>query len=280
VLMIWRQWGRELVLISQHDHSRLSGEMARRVGNGMFAPPSPFESVVLAIADHDCGWAEQDLQPAIDLRGQPTHVFEADVLTSIAAWEKSVEQVAARDLYAGLLVSLHTMALAGHAAARQPEPDDEFARQRVFRVRRFMHRQIEVQEDLRRRLDMRTDLPLRGGLAEQGRAAEEDLLRANFFLLELLDQLSLNLCFGRLVFHRIEMLYPRPGEGPMSARLGGDVESGMTLDPWPFNCERLELDVPARRIGAGPYRDVATLWTACENGASCTVRVVLRPNGS
>lgn len=278
--MIWRQRGRELVLITQHDHSRLSGEMARRLGNGLFAPPSPFESVVHAIAEHDCGWAEEDREPAIDPQGLPTHVFEADVLTSMGAWEKSVERVAAQDPYAGLLVSLHTMALANHAAARQAEPEDEFARQRVFRVRRFVHRQIEVQEDLRRRLEMRTDLPLRGGLAEQGRAAEEDLLRTNFFLLEFLDQLSLDLCFGRLVFQRVEMLYPRPGEGPMSARIGGDADDGMTLDPWPFNCQRLELDVPARRIGAGPYRDVATLWTTCEAGAACTVRVVLKPAGS
>ena len=278
--MIWRQRGRELVLISQHDHSRLSGELARRLGNALFVPPSPFEPVVHAIAEHDCGWAEEDGRPAIDLRGQPTHVFEADVLTSIGAWEKSVEQVTAHDPYAGLLVSLHTMALANHAAARQPDPEDEFARQRVFRVRRFVHRQIELQEDLRRRLDMRTDLPLRGGLAEQGRAAEEDLLRTNFFLLEFLDQLSLDLCFGRLVFQRIEMLYPRAGEGPMSARIGGDADAGITLSPWPFNSPRLELDIPARKIGAGPYRDVATLWNTCESAAPCSLRVVLRPAGS
>jgi hypothetical protein len=278
--MIWQQQGRELVLISQHDHSRLSGEMARKVGNALFAPPSPFETVVHAIAEHDCGWVEEDKRPAIDLRGQPTHVFEADVLTSMSAWEKSVERVAAHDPYAGLLVSLHTMALANHAAARQPEPEDEFARQRVFRIRRFVHRQIEVQEQLRGRLDMRTDLPLRGGLAEQGRAAEEDLLRTNFFLLEFMDQVSLNLCFGRLVFQRVEMLYPRAGEGPLSARIGGDADRGMTLNPWPFNSPHLELEVPARRIPAGPYRDAETLWSSCDSGAACTVRVVLLPAGS
>jgi hypothetical protein len=279
--MICRPLGREeLILISQHDHSRLSGEMARRLGNALFAPPSPFETVVYAIAEHDCGWTENDRHPAIDLRGQPTHVFEADVLSWMSAWEKSVDQTAAHNPYAGMLVSLHTMALANHAAARQPEPEDEFARQRVFRIRRFVHRQIEVQEQLRQRLDMRTDLPLRGGLAEQGRAAEEDLLRANFFLLEFLDQLSLNLCFGRLVFQRIEMLYPRPGESPMSARIGGDGESGMTLNPWPFNSPSFELDIPARKIAAVPYRDREILRTACENGTACTVRVVLRPAGS
>ena len=278
--MIWQQQGRDVVLISQNDHAELAGILARKVGNGLFAPPSPFESVVSAIGEHDCGWAEADQRPEIDSQGLPSHVFEVDILTAIAAWERSVQTVLAGDAYAGLLVSLHTMSLANHAAAKQPPPEDELARQRVFRVRRFVHQQIEIQEQIRRRLEMRTDLPLRGGLAEEGRSPHEDLLRANFFLLEFLDQISLNLCFGRLVFQRIEMLYPRPGEGPTAARIGGDAQSGMTLSPWPFNCEKLELDIPAQRIGPGPYRSQAALCDACENAAKDLVRVVLRPAGS
>jgi Protein of unknown function (DUF3891) len=278
--MIWRQQGRDVVLILQNDHAQVSGILARKVGNALFAPPSPFESVVRAISKHDCGWAEADQRPEIDSQGLPGHVFEVDILTAIAAWERSVQTVSAGDAYGGLLVSLHTMSLANHAAAKQPPPEDELARQGVFRVRRFVHQQIEIQEQIRGRLEMRTDLPLRGGLAEEGRSPEEDLLRANFFLLEFLDQVSLNLCFGRLVFQRIEMLYPRPGEGAMAARIGGDAQSGMTLNPWPFNCEKLELDIPARRIGPGPYRSQAMLRDACEKAAKDLVRVVLRPAGS
>jgi len=278
--MIWQQQGRDVVLISQNDHAELAGILARKVGNGLFAPPSPFESVVGAIGEHDCGWAEADQRPEIDSQGLPSHVFEVDILTAIAAWERSVQTVLAGDAHAGLLVSLHTMSLANHAAAKQPPPEDELTRQRVFRVRRFVHQQIEIQEQIRRRLEMRTDLPLRGGLAEEGRSPHEDLLRANFFLLEFLDQISLNLCFGRLVFQRIEMLYPRASEGSVAARIGGDVQSGMTLNLWPFNCEKLELDIPARRIGPGPYRSHATLRAACENAAKDSVRVVLRPAGS
>jgi hypothetical protein len=126
---------------------------------------------------------------------------------------------------------------------------------------------------------MRTDLPLRGGLAEQGRAAEEDLLRANFFLLEFLDQLSLDLCFGRLVFQRMEMLYPRPGESPVSARFGLAEDGSMRVNPWPFNCERLELDVPARRLSGERYHDEESLRLACESAESCNVRVVMQPGG-
>jgi len=278
--MICRPAGEEWLLISQHDHSRLSGELARKVGNAMFAPPSPFGSVVHAIAEHDCGWEEIDQRPDLNDHDQPAHVFESEVLTSLTAWQNSVDQVTAHDPYAGLLVSLHGMALANRAATRQPEAEDEFTRQRAFRIRRFVHRQIEVQEQLRSALGMRTDLPLRSGLAEQGRADDEDLLRTNFFLLEFLDQLSLDLCFDSLKFQRIEIIYPRAGEGPISARISSDPGGAMKLNPWPFNVASLELDLPARRIPSGPYRDAEALRSACENGKQCIVRVVLQPAGS
>jgi len=54
----------------------------------------------------------------------------------------------------------------------------------------------------------------------------------------------------------------------------------MKLNPWPFNCSSLELDVPGRRIAAGPYRNPETLLMACDSGAACNVRVVLRPAAS
>jgi hypothetical protein len=172
---------------------------------------------------------------------------------------------------------MHGMALAARYAAREPEALDENSRQVAFRVRRFIHRQIELQELLRRRLEMSVDQPLRGGLAETGRSPEEDLLRANFFLLEFLDQLSLNLCFDRLVFERIEMVYPRAGEMPLSVRVFRNAGGTMRLDPWPFNEERLELTIPAKKIGAGPYRDVERLKSECDGAERLTVRVVLRP---
>ena len=54
----------------------------------------------------------------------------------------------------------------------------------------------------------------------------------------------------------------------------------MKLHPWPFNSPRVELEVPGRRIAAGPYRSAEALLIACDAGAACSVRVVLRPGGS
>jgi hypothetical protein len=254
--------------------------MAKLLGNALFAPPTPFDSVVHAIAEHDCGWQQADRHPTLNNRGQPVHVFESDVLGSMESWQASVDANAKVDPYAGLLVSLHGMSLANHAAASLAGTEDDDSRQRAFRIRRFVHRQIEIQEQLRATLGMKTDEPLRGGLAEQGRADDEDLLRTNFFLLRFLDQLSLNMCFDRLMFARIEMIYPRTGENPVSARVGIESPGVLTLSPWPFNAERLELEVPARRMSAGPYRDLTRLRDAFEAAPTCRVRLALVPAGS
>ncbi len=275
VLMIRRETGGSLMLIGQHDHSRLCGEMARQMGNGLFSSPLPFDATITAIAEHDCGWVAPDRQPELNQRGWPAHVFETDIAFSLEAWGASVDQVIGRHPYAGLLVSLHAMALANHASLRQPEGADEFSRQQAFRLRRFVHRQIELQESLRIQLGMRTDLPLHGGLAEQGRSPEEDLLRINFFLLEFLDQLSLNLCFDQLVFGRIETVYPRPGDAPISVRISREAGGAMRVDPWPFNCQRLELTVPARCIKAHAYHDAEALKAACDAAELFNARVTL-----
>jgi Protein of unknown function (DUF3891) len=273
--MIRRDAGESLLLIGQHDHSRICGEMAQRIGNALFSPPMPLEPVTLAIAEHDCGWGAQDQRPRLNQRHWPAHVFEADIAVAVQSWGSSVDQVSTRHPYAGLLVSLHAMALANRASLRQPEGPDEFSRQQAFHLRRFVHRQIELQESLRTDLGLRTDAPLRGGLAEQGRSPEEDMLRANYFLLEFLDQVSLNVCFDQPVFGRIETVYPRPGEGPISMRLGREPDGAARLDPWPFNARRLELSVPARRIKAIAYRDAEDLKSACDAAESFDVRVTL-----
>jgi hypothetical protein len=264
------------LLINQYDHSLLSGELARRIGNGLFAPPTPFEPACLAIAEHDCGWAGIDVRPDLNAQGLPAHVFEGDTQTSLAAWQASVDIVADQDAYAGLLVSLHSMALANFAMSRETPAVDEVARQKAFRMRKFVHGQIELQEKLRRNLDMHVDLPLRGGLAEEGRSPDEDLLRCNFFLMQFLDQISLDLCFDRLMFSRIDTVYPRAGEGPIAARIARDDDATMKLDPWPFNEELLEFTVPAREIAAGPYANSQALHAACAAAQPCEVRVVLQ----
>jgi hypothetical protein len=259
IAMIRREKGDEFVLITQHDHALLAAKLARHVGNAQFVPPSPFDSVVMAIGQHDCGWPIHDDHPTINSSGQPRHVFESDCDIALKVWPASVDRVAAQDPYAGLLVSLHSMALATYAVAHQGDELSEKSRLELFRFNRFLHLQIEKQEAIRISLAMRTDMPLRGGLANPGRANDEDLLLYNFHLLQFLDQLSLNLCFDRMVFGTARPVLPKPGIEPVEIRIDRERENVMRVDPWPFDVERIDLQITARRIPARVYANDADL---------------------
>lgn len=260
--MIRRDGPNQIFLIRQHDHAQLAGKLVFHLGNAAFAPPIPLASVALAVAEHDCGWRELDEHPVLNANGLPSHVFEIDHPTALNAWSKSVNRVSELDPYAGLLTSLHVMSLAVHTAVHLPNLPSDASRHDHFKIQQFLHRQIETQESLRRKLGMRTDLPLRGGLAEMGRSDNEDMLQINFHLLQLLDQVSLVLCFDRLVFDRVDKVMPKARAAPTTVRIERHSDGIVALKPWPFDCEKIDLQIPARPMPPGPYHNIEDMFAA------------------
>lgn len=254
--MIRHRRGNEFLLIGQHDHALLSGQFATRIGNAHFAAPSPCGEVVEGIASHDCGWPVHDDEPTLNRRGEPLHVLESPMAIAIRAWSESARRAAEGDPYAALLVSLHVMALSFIAQTNDPAPHERYQDAKdLFDLNKFQHRQAEHQEVLRRRLGLRTDVPLNKGLAKPGVDPAEDLLLFNYGLLKTCDRLSLDLCCSEPLFETIEEVYPRPGAAPVTLRLGHVGEGSMTIDPWPFDAGPLEHEVPCRRVPARRYVD-------------------------
>ena len=110
--MIRHTQGDAFLLITQHDHALLSGKFAERVGNAMFAPPSPFQAVVdgdraarLRLAD------ARRRAPTLNGKGVPLHVLESPMAIATQVWPESARRAAAKEPYTGLLVSLHVTAL-------------------------------------------------------------------------------------------------------------------------------------------------------------------------
>jgi hypothetical protein len=271
--MIRKAHQNELLIITQNDHAELAGQLVKHIGNGLFAAPVPLASVSLAVAEHDRGWIRQDAAPQFNPERLPAHVFEIDHAISLAAWTESVNLSAAKDPYAALLISLHSMRLAAHVANRLSPKQDQASRIQAFKVQQFLHLQIEIQENLRRRLGLRVDVPLRGGLAERGISPEEDLLAANFHLMQLLDQVSLNLCFDDVLFDSVGSVSPRPGARPVTIQIDRPDIRVMRLDPWPFDDAVIDLKIPAKRLSIRGYRDEADLAAACEKGLQITLDV-------
>src|SRR6201988_176019 len=106
-------------LVTHQAHARLAGAFAEHWGNERFLPPEPRVNVLKGIARHDDGWAARDAAPQITRQGKPSAFSvelvgkysafeEIDLPDYLAVREAAVRQVTAKNLCAGLLVSMHT----------------------------------------------------------------------------------------------------------------------------------------------------------------------------
>jgi hypothetical protein len=248
------------ILITQHDHAVLSGQLAEHFGNARFAKPEPYASTILGTQMHDCGWPLHDDRPTLNRAGLPIDVFESTLPIALKVWTAAAERAAAADPYAGLLVSLHVMALSvfvssGTMPVSNAKTGDMAAQ---FEMNKFQHREVERQENLRRRLSLRTDLPLKYGLSQNPIDVGELRLRANFKLLQAMDRLSLAVCCTKPPF-AIAQVYPSPDRPAIDLRLERDDAVALVVDPWPFadDLDRLMLAIPCRRIPRRTYSDDA-----------------------
>ncbi|WP_428937977.1 DUF3891 family protein [Fontivita pretiosa] len=265
--MIRRQVGNEYWLITQDDHARLAGELARHLGNDRFSPPSS-QSAILGIAMHDSGWPLHDQAPSLNARGQPLDVFESPRELALKVWEESARRAAAQDDYAGLLVSLHSLALsifaASHPSASGPSSRWNLSDPRArFEINRFQHNMIELQESLRKRLGMRTDRPLTNGLADPSTTdPKEQRLTFDFRLLQAMDTISLGVCCTTPPFSQVQQMLPRPGATTpvtLQLRRADDV---LAVDPWPFSGDEIRVRVPIRRLRAQRWDDESSFRRA------------------
>jgi hypothetical protein len=281
--MIRHRRGDEFLLVAQHDHALLSGEFATHVGGGGigaggFARPDPFRQTVDGIALHDCGWPLHDDRPTLNDKGLPLHVLESPMPIAIKVWSESARRAAEKDPYTGLLVSLHVMALSFIAQTKDPTPHERYQDAKdLFDLNKFQHRQAELQEQLRRRIGLRTDIPLTKGLAKPGVDPAEDLLLFDYNLLKTCDRLSLDLCCSEPLFETIEEVFPRPGAMPITLHLGHVAESSMTVHPWPFDADRLEYELPCRRLPATPFTSDHDFQQAFAAAPRDTLHVRLAP---
>jgi hypothetical protein len=276
--MIRHRLGDDFVLITQHDHAQLSGRLAERVGNSIFSAPTPFQETVDGIALHDCGWPLHDGNPTLNPQGQPLHVLESPMSVAVRVWSESVRCATERSAWSGLLVSLHVLALSALAQSRDQAPHERVRDPReLFDLNKFQHKQIEHQQALRKALDLRTDVPLRLGLAEPGTGAREDLLLFAYHLLKAMDRVSLDVCSGEDLFDQIEEVYPRPGAAPMTLRIKHPARFELAVDPWPFDQSRLSFEVPARRVPAQKYGSEEEFRRAYHAALAAPVTVTVRP---
>jgi len=255
--MIRREDKDDFLLILQHDHALLSGELARHLGGRGFRPLAGGSSAILGVALHDCGWPlHDDHEPTLNAEGLPLDVFESPPEVALRVWSASAARAADRDPYAGLLVSLHVMALSFLAVTHHADLFTD--PHRKFEMNKFQHREIERQESLRKSLGLATNRPLRHGLADEGADPAEDALRFDFRWLQACDQMSLAACCNNPPVGKTFEVHPQPAKPLITLTTRCLSSTELTIEPWPFVSRKIETSVPARRLPRRRFANTET----------------------
>ena len=120
-----------------------------------------------------------------------------------------------------------------------------------------------LQEELRRILNFRTDLPLHHGLGETTGDPNEKQLTFHFRLLQAMDKLSLSICCSSLPFApQITQVPVAPSGRMLVLNPNRTNDAALQLSPWPFDVTKIELSMPFRRLPAEPFTDVQAFRAA------------------
>ncbi|WP_408011526.1 DUF3891 family protein [Pseudalkalibacillus sp. A8] len=156
------------VMIPQHHHGLLSGDIARHWNSAYIKGTERWSDVIFAIAQHDRAWIDLDESPFWnDSAKKPYSFIDFPLIPKLTFYKKGIAEVERQSPYAGLLCSLHYHSFL--VGAKEPAAI-EFTRQEKARQDRLMEQ-----------------LNLFG-------AINEDLLKNHFLMVQFCDDLSLYLC--------------------------------------------------------------------------------------
>lgn len=167
--MIIRETPDQFVLIEQHEHGRLSGDIARQLNPMILNEQDPYAAEVIgAVYEHDRGWIALDKVPSWNPESGAPYTFEDYPLApKLDAYREGLREIEEQSLYAALICSLH------YASFTHQAHTPEF--------KAFLAEEVSRQERLRTRL----------GLSEQ-----DETVYKHFRLLQLCDDLSLYVCMN------------------------------------------------------------------------------------
>jgi hypothetical protein len=226
------------ILISQIEHARLAGELARHWRDFAFGDLEPREELLSAIAHHDDGWENWDRQPGV-ADGKPISFLEMPLGEATAIWRASIARCAEFGPAAGYVVAGHFCALLERfASAKADSPGKRSLADAFLTTYR------------RRMTNWLAELPQRERVALETHGVA---------VLQMFDAISLWLCCAERVEGKTQEFH-LPGGGslqlvPMAAR------QFVVID-WPLATDGLTLSVRGRQIPRIEYHNEAELAEA------------------
>ena len=271
--MILQDQGDHLVVIRQTDHAVLSGFLARELGNELFARPEPAESFRLAVTEHDNGWSEWELLPRIDrVTFLPYSFMSIPTTEHMALYQRGIERVVKADRYAGLLVSLHCAGLYDRTHATIPGYSAKYIKSQESELVNEFTQGLRLQQ-LRLKVDLRADPAMNDFI-------EENWLQTNSKRLEALDRLSLYFCLAPMEPATIDGVPVDYKGSEVDWVLQPEADQSVTLEPYPFRRDPLEISVLARRVPKRRYADDAEFHKAVAQAPYFALEFTIRAGGA
>jgi len=272
--MIVQEQGDQLILIRQTDHAVLSGFFAREWGNDLFQRPEPFESLQLAASEHDNGWRDWELQPKIDPKTRlPYSFMSLPTETHIELYQSGIERVVKSDRYAGLLVSMHAAGLYDRARATIPGFSAKYVKSTETELVNGFLQVLKLQQ-LRLKVDMRGDATIKDHV-------QDKLLEANARRLEALDRLSLYFCMSSTPHDATIEAVPVDDQGSeVDWELRQDGPNAVSLGPYPFRREPLQVSILARRVPKRLYTGSLDFQKTLARAPYTALNFTLHPGGA
>lgn len=236
----------QLLCINQTTHALLAAAFCRHWGNADFTPPAPYEVVMMAIAQHDCGWYEWDNRPQLCENGTPMDFLYGPAgIEKLTLWRQGIDRVAAQHPYASLLVGQHAALMHEESISLIPAEDQPATLS-------FINDQ-KVRIDTARR-DLDDNSPCAHAL--NGPAFE-----AHTQLLQFGDTASLQVTmpWGSERLFKVCPLDQCGVTVSILMKHDGDV---VTFAPWPFAVDVFEVSVHGKLLSTRTFPDVDAYHSA------------------
>jgi hypothetical protein len=229
VIVLERDGDWQVVL--QIDHADLSGAFARTWADR----GARHDSLAVAAARHDDGWAVWERAPAVDAEtGRPVNFLDVDITSHLAFYRACIAAVSEQDVYAGLLVSMHGAGIYRQRYGRDPA----LGLSRAPEAQQLVDGFVAEQEG---RYDER--------MAQAG--VGDDERWRDYELLQLYDRLSLYFCMNVVDAADTRELqgYTLEPLGPWHIR----------IDPFPFAESPARFVLVRRVLAKGAPADVLAI---------------------
>jgi len=210
------------ILISQTDHSILSGEIMKYWGNRNFPVPLPEDEVLFAVKQHDNGWDNWEKSPKINHKNKyPKSFLEMDYKEQEEIWRRCFTRYRSEHPYASCLIALHF---------------DKFNNNICRTNSKAEYLRNEIRNFLKHNLHM---------TIEEIEHSQD--ISKNLKYVQIGDIISLALCHGWKSV-KLDDVPAGPGNERLFITIESEDAKEFFVDPFPFNTDIIELTVDARYL--------------------------------